>query len=108
MSNSRISVLVSARAGLEDRYRAQQSWFGAQVLHQDDVVREVRDAVFGQAADLEQVGYFAGHDRAYACAREALHVRVDELAEAHGIGRRGVATRRVERHHVAAAAGAAA
>src|SRR5688572_102207 len=80
--------LVGAAARLEDRHGAQQSWFGAQVLQQDDVVGEVRDAVFGQAADVEEVGYFAGHDWAYARAREALHERVDELAEADGIGGR--------------------
>ena len=59
--------------------------FGAQVLQQDDVVGEVRDAVFGEAADVEEVGYLAGHDRADAGAREALRERVDEFAEAHGI-----------------------
>ena len=46
----------------------QQSWFGAQVLQQDDVVGEVRDPVFGEAVDVEEVGYLAGHDRADAGA----------------------------------------
>jgi anti-anti-sigma factor len=74
---------VGAAARLENRDRAQQSWLGAQVLQQDDVVGEVRDAVFGQLADVEEVGYLAGHDRADALAREALHERVEKLAEAH-------------------------
>ena len=54
-----------------------------------DVVGQVRDAVFGQAGDPEEVGDLLGHDDADVGAGAALQQRVDVFAETEFVSARG-------------------
>jgi D-beta-D-heptose 7-phosphate kinase/D-beta-D-heptose 1-phosphate adenosyltransferase len=78
---------IPDRTGLEDGARATDARAVAEVLEQQHVVREMRDAVVGQARDGEEIRQLERHEGRDAGTREALGQRVHVLAESRHVAR---------------------
>src|SRR2546423_2923222 len=74
--------LMGAGPGLEDGDRPAEFVTFPQVLKQNDVVRQVRDAELRELHEVKELGYLVRHQQAYLKPGTALHQRVHVFPEA--------------------------